>query len=118
MMTSTSDVICDMRSSVEAPTKAVCQWNSSGLLSSQEFEALAAITALCSQLAHLGLKLDPPKVALVGGQGSGKSSILNVLLAQVGSTARFPSKHGTCTKVPIVLTLKRALHAAACVTIE
>jgi hypothetical protein len=118
-MTSSSDVICDVRSTVDLPTKAAtCQQNGGGLLSSREFEALAAITALCSQLAHLGLNLDPPKVALVGGQGSGKSSILNVLLAQVGSIARFPSKHGTCTKLPIVLTLKRGSHAAACVTVE
>ena len=76
-------------------------------LKSQELDIFAAITAKASELLGYGLKLYTPKIAVVGGQGAGKSSIFNVLLEQVGSIARFPARNGTCTKVPIVLTLKR-----------
>lgn len=77
------------------------------ILASNQLDVLASITAKTSELQGYGIKIRTPKVALVGGQGAGKSSVLNALLLQVGSTARFPTGNGTCTRCPTVLTLKQ-----------
>ena len=79
-----------------------------GALKSEELDALADILKIAGTLSQYGVTIDPPKIAVVGGQSAGKSTLFNVILREVGSYARFPSGRGTCTKVPTVLTLAKS----------
>jgi len=77
-------------------------------LKSEELDALAKILKIAGRLSRYGVTIDPPKIAVVGGQSAGKSTLFNVILREVGSYARFPSGRGTCTKVPTILTLAKS----------
>ena len=76
-------------------------------LDSSELRALAKILGIAGELSSEGISINAPKVAVVGGQSAGKSTIFNVILQEVGSVARFPMGDGTCTKVPTILQLKK-----------
>lgn len=77
-------------------------------LNSAQLEALAKILSISAQLKAQGIVVRPPKIAVVGGQSAGKSTIFNVILREVGSAAQFPTGDGTCTKVPTILSLKKS----------
>lgn len=77
-------------------------------LESSELAALAKILDIAGQLTDLGVRIDAPQVAVIGGQSAGKSTLFNVVLKEVGSYARFPTGSGTCTKCPTMLQLVRS----------
>jgi len=80
----------------------------SSSLNSSQLESLAKILSISAQLKAQGIVVRPPKIAVVGGQSAGKSTIFNVILREVGSAAQFPTGDGTCTKVPTILSLKQS----------
>mmetsp|Transcript_35170 Transcript_35170/g.68943 ORF Transcript_35170/g.68943 Transcript_35170/m.68943 type:complete len:955 (-) Transcript_35170:549-3413(-) len=91
-----------------APAQVVQSSKQMGrVLKTMEFEALRKITSIAEELSSKGFTIHPPKVAVVGPQSSGKSTLFNVILRGVGSKARFPEGVGTCTKVPTILQLRR-----------
>jgi len=76
-------------------------------MNTSEMNSLSTLIELCAQLQAYDVSVAPPKIAVVGGQSAGKSTIFNVILRQIGSEARFPTDEGTCTKVPTILTLTK-----------
>jgi len=76
-------------------------------LNSAELTALSNILSIAGQLSADNIRIAAPKVAVVGGQSTGKSTIFNVILKGIGSSARFPTGDGTCTKVPTILKLQK-----------